>query len=296
MLFNRVRPKNTRGTIYHYCSPETFLTILEKKTIRFSDINLLNDAEEGRYGYNVFEEAADRLIKHKDLPDTVPKIPLEFMEQVDRRWSPMSLYLSSFVACFSKDGDSLSQWRAYAGDGQGFAIGFDARELRRLPIQILNVLYDRKKQVREMIIALGGLYLEFLDRGDGYDQPWFGQRCHLIAASSIALKNPAWRDEKEVRCQHVVDVLISEQEWLLKDEGGESDGANVEGQPVNFQVRGGSITPYIDMPFEVSESHKPIREVVLGPRCKNAYGNVLFALGNLGFGVVPLRSAGAAYR
>ena len=36
--------------------------------------------------------------------------------------------MEQFVSCFSADGDVLSQWRAYADDGHGFAIGFAPAE------------------------------------------------------------------------------------------------------------------------------------------------------------------------
>jgi len=36
------------------------------------------------------------------------------------------------VACFSAADDLLSQWRAYADDGCGFAIGFNARYFEKL--------------------------------------------------------------------------------------------------------------------------------------------------------------------
>jgi len=32
---------------------------------------------------------------------------------------------AAYIACFSEKGDLLSQWRAYADDGEGVAIGFD---------------------------------------------------------------------------------------------------------------------------------------------------------------------------
>ncbi|WP_416152053.1 DUF2971 domain-containing protein [Pseudomonas sp. Bout1] len=35
------------------------------------------------------------------------------------------------ATCFSKAGDVLSQWRAYADDGQGYAIGFDSKLLKK---------------------------------------------------------------------------------------------------------------------------------------------------------------------
>ncbi len=36
-----------------------------------------------------------------------------------------------FVCSFSKDGNELSQWRAYADDGRGYAMGFDAHLLEQ---------------------------------------------------------------------------------------------------------------------------------------------------------------------
>ena len=296
MLCERVRPIETTGIIYHYCSPSTFLKIIENKTIRFSDINMLNDAEEGRYGYEKFIESANLILGDNQLPEEFDVVTKELIEKIDEYWSMSGLYLANFVSCFSSDGDSLSQWRAYADDGGGFAIGFDAKELRRLPIQMLDVLYDAKQQEREMLIAIGAIAAENADKNEGLEADWFRERVLTTAASSIAFKNPAWRDESEVRCQHIVDIQISDTEWRLKDAGGESDGQPFPGQPIQFEIRKGAITPFLDMPFEVSESRHPISEIVMGPKCASGIGNVRFLLGQHGFGVIPVRLAGAAYR
>lgn len=296
MLINRLRSTDDESVLYHYCSPETFLAVIQSRTIRFSDLHLLNDVEEGRYGYYVFVEAANKILGKADVNPLYHDISKELIERVDATWSQFGFYLSSFVACFSTDGDSLSQWRAYASDAAGFALGFRASEIRRLPVQLLDVQYDRDKQVEEMMMALGAIYLEWKDKGNDYDLPWFHQRCTTLAASAVALKNPAWRDEKEVRAHHVVDVEINDSHWLLRDEGGVSVGVDVPGQPVHFQSRGGTITPYVDMPFDLSEERLPLVEVVLGPKCSNEYGNVRFALGNSGFRNIGLKTAGAGYR
>jgi hypothetical protein len=296
MLIQRIRPKDTEGTMYHYCSAQTFLSIIQNRTIRLSDINLLNDAEEGRWGYRIFIEAVNQLLKREGRYDASPDIPTEFFDKIDAQWSSADVNVSSFIACFSTDGDSLSQWRAYADDGRGFAIGFKAREVRRLPIQLLDVLYDREKQVEEMADCLGATFLEFQDRGSDLDDPWFFQRSAEIAASSVALKNPAWRDEKEVRCHHLVRSVTDAEGWQLVDDGGFSDDVDVPGQPIHFQARNGTIVPFLDMPFEVSKEHQPIQEVVLGPRCPNDLAAIRFVLGNSGYGSVPLKSAGNAYR
>ena len=146
MLYERLREKDDQTVLYHYCSPETFLEIIKNKTIRFSDINLLNDEEEGRYGYGVFLEAANLMLENSK-PDFIDGFDIAFVDLVDGAWHNMGFRLSSFLSCFSTDGDSLGQWRAYAADAEGFAIGFRASRIRAMPVQLLDVLYDRESQL-----------------------------------------------------------------------------------------------------------------------------------------------------
>lgn len=294
MIPERLFEISDEKVLYHYCSPDAFTSIIKNKTIRLSDITMMNDAEEGKWGYNIWLEVANRLLApgpQRCLPEPVN---LEFIDEIDGFWTASGVAMSSFIAAFSKDSDSLSQWRAYADDGRGYAIGFRSSALRRLPIQLLEVCYDFDQQIREMLITVSAIFLEWLDKGRDFNQPWFRERCLSLAMSSIAFKNPAWRDEHEVRCQHVVSVDISDAGWLLRDDGGESEGQTVPGVPIEFHVRNGSIVPFIDLPFDPARD--PIAEIVMGPKCPNGPGNVLFLLGNNGLGQIPLRSAGAAYR
>jgi hypothetical protein len=297
MLFNRLKQPEDEGVMYHYCSAATFHSIISNRTIRFSDLNLLNDAEEGRWGYDVFLEAANRILSRQEIPELLPEVPVDFIDRVDAVWHYSSLTISSFLACFSVEGDSLSQWRAYADDGRGFSIGFSLRELRRLPVQILEVLYDREAQLKEMIIALGALFMEMEAENRHDDEKWMIDRCMLLKSSAVAFKNPAWRDEREIRCQHVVVIDVSTPVWRIEAAGGESDGKPVDPLPIGFQVReAGMIVPYFDMPFEVSADHVPIKEIWLGPKNQNALGNIKLFLGNNGYGPIEMKNAGGAYR
>lgn len=40
--------------------------------------------------------------------------------------------INRYICCFSKEGDILSQWRAYANDGRGISIGFNLKKLEQL--------------------------------------------------------------------------------------------------------------------------------------------------------------------
>lgn len=102
------------GVIYHYCSPEAFLSIAKNKKLWLSATNNMNDSAEGVW-----------------LIDTLKKV-LSININPTNRTSRNAIYnyltLNNnikFISCFSKEYDLLSQWRAYAQDGEGVAIGFD---------------------------------------------------------------------------------------------------------------------------------------------------------------------------
>jgi hypothetical protein len=297
MLINRIRPEVTEGTLYHYCSAQTLLSILKNRTIRFSDVTLLNDGQEGAWGYHVLQQASERLSRPENIPEGMPNIPPEFFAAIREWWLSLSMGTRHFVACFSADGDSLSQWRAYADDGRGFSVGFKAKEIRsQLPIQIYDVLYDEEQQIQEMTEALGATYLEFVDKGSDYNAEWFTTLCAELAALSVSLKNPAWRDEKEIRCHHLVVAAMTGEKWVLKDPGGHSAEGKVAPQPVQFEARNGLVVPFLDLPFTVSASGHPIEAIVTGPKCPTDELTLRFLLGGEGYGNVPIRFAGSAYR
>ncbi|HEY8660108.1 MAG TPA: DUF2971 domain-containing protein [Hanamia sp.] len=53
------------------------------------------------------------------------------------------------IGCFSKNGDLLSQWRAYAEDDKGFSIGFDSNYIYHgLGVNINSVVYEEETQYR----------------------------------------------------------------------------------------------------------------------------------------------------
>jgi hypothetical protein len=65
--------------------------------------------------------------------------------------SAIRLRLATYVACFSAERDDLSQWRAYAGDGAGYALGFSTGTQFSIDgtnerADLLKVLYSDKEQ------------------------------------------------------------------------------------------------------------------------------------------------------
>ena len=111
-----------------------------------------------------------------------------------------------------------------------------------------------------------------------------------------SLKNPAFREEAEVRAVHLLNVSINEDGIELVDPGGESFGRSIEGYPVDFNIRDNGIVAYVDLPYIDAEPDGTIAEVVLGPKNPNAPTNVWALLTRHGHKGVKIRHSTATYR
>lgn len=295
MLLSRILDPNEDQILYHYCSAGTLRAILESKTIRFSDINMMNDSQETRWGYSAFEEAATRLINRKDLPEEVPLMGVSFFDSVDEILSSVQLITHPFISCFSLDRDSLSQWRAYADDGRGFAIGFKAKKLKGMPVSLLLVEYEREKQIKEMMAALVAIFMR-CDGNPESGKSTFFDDCVLLGNYMVALKHQAFHEEKEVRCIHAVNIEANDAGMRFVDSGGVTEYGDVEGEPVGFQVRDNHLCAYLDMPFRGKDNDSPIAEIVMGPKNHSNPGNLMLYLGGLGYSNIAITVSDAPYR
>lgn len=111
-------------TIYHYTDSVGARGILESGTIRLTDIFDLNDPTELRHGVLRASEILDL-----EAPKIHPagKIFAEHFKSFVTEGTQKAG--DFYVASFSASGDDLGQWRAYANNGRGFALGFDGKVL-----------------------------------------------------------------------------------------------------------------------------------------------------------------------
>lgn len=105
--------------VYHYTDGPGLLGIVESGRIRLTDIFGLNDPSEIRHG---IERARLILEEAKSGHPAAGVFARKFGEVMDDLIVRIAPF---FVACFSRRGDDLGQWRAYAANGTGFALGFD---------------------------------------------------------------------------------------------------------------------------------------------------------------------------
>ena len=106
--------------VYHYTNAGGFKGIIESQEIWATSIYYLNDWTEFDHGKNAFIEGAKALLKSKGVEEAAREMLLVLSN------SHPQMFVCSFSG--AKDGDDLSQWRAYCPKG-GYAIGFPITEL-----------------------------------------------------------------------------------------------------------------------------------------------------------------------
>jgi Protein of unknown function (DUF2971) len=158
MNLGEIMPENR--TIFHYCGTEAFLGIMNGLKLRLGPVEFMNDSTEFVWGRNLVQAKLNQyagLVAWSAASNVIRKAIAIFPSQVS----------SPFLCCFSQDGDLLSQWRAYAQNGRGFAIGVRDSQLgvaRISPltssnpdetIGLVDVIYDRNTQIAAIESAIG---------------------------------------------------------------------------------------------------------------------------------------------
>jgi hypothetical protein len=102
--------------VYHYTTVPGMLSILERRLLWLSSAATMNDSAEGTWLQDHLLSREAQLSIERGAGRPLPEA--ESMRSV---WVHVfGVYApQAYVACFSQDGDMLSQWRAYASDGAG---------------------------------------------------------------------------------------------------------------------------------------------------------------------------------
>lgn len=268
--------------IYHYCDANAFHSICTNRKLWFNDLFSMNDSLEIQWGYSIWEEAASVKMK---------KYGKEFLDEIDK-----ILHFSGFQGlllanCFSTNGDVLSQWRAYANDGKGYVIGFDAKELLNLPVKALQVSYNKEQQIKEASAVIDMLYHI---KQDNLEE--FKTYCYLFGYDLSSFKNPTFIEEKEIRLIHLLDFKRSNKSFKLVDEGGRYFGEERKGEEVKFRIKEDIPTPYIELDFSNNGKTNPIKEVIIGPKNSVKETAISIFLETIGIENVIIGKSKASYR
>ncbi|WP_207636416.1 DUF2971 domain-containing protein [Alkaliphilus metalliredigens] len=225
---------------------------------------------------------------------------------------------SSFITCFSRNGDLLSQWRAYGDDGKGVSIGFNSGLLSKANkkdiVYFEDVLYDLNEQVEEITCAVENaiIYMENLfeqdivrisDNFNKYFVEEFDAFCEVVcdhlAEISCYMKNPSFKEEDEVRIiyspymtpdctdKDLIDIFTKEKRFN-----------NFVLKPLNYFARDDQIIGYADLSFDKLISKDIITEVIIGPSSRVTEEDIFFLLSKHGYNAcdVKISNSKASYR
>ncbi|VVA49372.1 hypothetical protein SERVES_03128 [Serratia ficaria] len=286
--------------IYHYCSPYTFLQILERKRIWLSSTSNMNDSAECEWFIDAVKDVLDQ---------NVTLLGSDWCQTA-------SIYIKNnfqpkYVACFSKDGDSLSQWRAYADNGEGLAIGFERDELNfdkksltptvseSEKIEIDDIKYIEKEDIRKFILEKMMEIREHYKGNDVIDprlknelRGVYPEICSVSAIMFVrviinlaaSVKNPAFSEEKEVRIVHSPFI-----EYL--NNGQKVKTINAIGE-IKHRISNGYLTSHFEYGFDSTV----VKEIVMGPRNKFLDMDLKIFLTLNGMPSAMIKRSAATYR
>lgn len=284
--------------LYHYCSTASFHAIVQSHSLWLSSLSLSNDTMEGKLVAHTIARLAER-----DSLDP---------SSVSRLQDTVGIFekiIDGLGFCLSEDGDLLSQWRGYADDATGVAIGFSSEYLKWLSealkvhnehsFNLQKIEYESSaheshieptyREIKRLIdagafkIPIGRMLLDVRNDEEIEQESAAIREAHsklsLTALSLFSklfnLKAYAFREEREWR-------ILS---YLVK--GGEDD--------CSHRVVHDRIVPY--RKIELAELERnPITEVILGPKHGTPPKIVEDFLKQNNYGVVRVRSSEASYR
>jgi len=213
--------------LWHYTSGDALVRIPEGGTLFSTQIACLNDSTEFTYARNVLFEALDEI---KPVNDDDACI----LEKVlSNRPGGGPITEGRFVTCFSAQADDLSQWRAYSGGENGYAIGFSGESLRLMfsntDSHLLPVLYDESRQrclAKELAEATARFFREAAENHRGVRREYIGEEflqtwSPYLTIFAPLVKHPSFAAEEEWRIVHtftlqdVAQLLFKQKATLL---------------------------------------------------------------------------------
>jgi hypothetical protein len=194
-------------TLYHYTSLKGTIGIIESRSLWATDIRFFNDAAELKY-------TADRLqttiAQRLEDGDSNARLLTQFQGWLSRRITDGHML---YVACFTANGNLLSQWRGYCPIGKGVSLGFHPEKIRSCAAEqyflIGKCVYDVKTQHRLVASIIDTIERVAEEKGENADpskrhpsQSFYDVfeevEADLLRVAAL-LKHPSFHEEQEWR-------------------------------------------------------------------------------------------------
>lgn len=118
-------PPEASNIFYHYTTHAGLVGILRTGGLRATYRKMMNDTGEFEYARKIIYKALDEVEKRNDLPSVAVSLTEYTRINLQRFLENTTNMSSSFCSCLTVSPDHTEQWKTYAEDGNGFAIGLN---------------------------------------------------------------------------------------------------------------------------------------------------------------------------
>lgn len=255
--------KSFPSVLYHYTSSHVLHSIIQKSSIWLSINHHLNDYNEGK----IFINALLEKVGGKEKADNI---------------SNLIATLDCYMFCVSTEKDLLSQWRGYAVNGAGVAIGFKRRALVEAidghSVALFkdvtytdepgNVIQKHESLLQALKVSTGNPSVKFLQS---------------IVKEKWLIKNTAFKEESEYR------LLLTPSKDQNEIQLNKSKAIR------RYRATDSDIREYLELSFDLPREQL-ISEIVLGPRNNSNIESIRRLLKINGYGDVNVAISAASYR
>jgi hypothetical protein len=278
------------NTLYHYCPTSSFYSIVGNRQIWLTSLLQSNDYMEGRLASRLISKLAQK----NESDSTLSKVVLDAIQSTEESYNGLGF-------CLSEEPDLLSQWRGYANDATGVAIGFSTEYLNWLAenscgkspkIKLSQVIYDKSihDTLAQRAYELAKQFdCEFKKIPDPVDESIMSSAlyvCAVAGKSAPLIFHQIFNELFLLKSE----TFKEEREWRLI-----SSRFDNTTELCSYRLRESTIIPYYIAEL-VELNRMPILEVVLGPKHQTPINIVKNFLKNEGFGDVKVIQSKATYR
>jgi hypothetical protein len=240
--------------LYHYTSLDGLLKIVQNRTIRATDSRYFSDFAEMSHAVELIRTVIGHELTLQRLPSD--EVSMRFFNQFIQWMNDhMNYGHGPYVACFTAQGNLLSQWRGYTPPARGISLGFDPGALcgivegQRPAFMMAKCIYEleRKQDIAKAII----LAVLELARAKGEVGAPIWSFYHVFDSVQLdllrvmaLLKDGSFREEEEWRAVCAMHINT--------------------GVPIEFREGTSTLVPFINFGLS-TESGRGLVRVIVGP-------------------------------
>jgi hypothetical protein len=237
---------NLPPTLFHYTDANGLCGIVRSGALWATHIDYLNDAQEFKYAHHLITNVFERLEEQE--PGKAARLH-DIKKCLQGHYALWEAALAPYVACFCKSDNVLSQWRAYASNCGGFAVGFDPEKLIALYatrpetagcVDWFKIIYQEAEQtslIEQAIRALLDAFETSKPEKVIDSVPFTFSRMYLSFKHPVFYQEEEWRLVYMAQSPHFVDIRVS----------------------------GGQLLPFAALKFQNPNERPPYTNIVYGP-------------------------------